>query len=133
MRTGFLHRILNLIHPLGHRAEIFFLLAVGVGAQHIQVLVGVVSVGSLIVGLGVVGAVVTVGVPGQERHQLTRIRLLGDLTVPHHAGEVDDVLVGHHVVRPDVVALVLGDVEEHVRIVGVVDHHLGGDPLRAVL
>ena len=133
MSTGLLHRVLNLVDPLGHRAEVLLLLPVSVGAQDVQVLVGVGGIGGLVVVLGVVRAVVAVGVPGQEGHQLTGVRLFGDLAVPHQSGEVHDVLVGHHVIRPDIFTLVLGDVEEHMGVVGVVDHQLGGQPLRPVL
>ena len=85
------------------------------------------------VGRHVVGAVVAVGVAGQKRHQFARVGRLGDLAVPHQPGEVDDVLVGNHVVGADVLALVLGHIQEHVRVVGVVDHQFRGQPLRAVL
>ena len=134
MRAGLLDGVLDLVDPLGHRAEVLFLLAVGVGADLVQVLVGVVGVAGLVVGLGVVrGIVGAPGVAGQERHQLTRVRPLGDLTLLHQLGKVDDVLVRDHVVGSGVGALVLGDVEEDVRVVGVVDQHVRGQPLGAVL
>ena len=134
MRAGFLDRVLNAVNATGHIAEVVLLLAIRVRANLVQVLVGVIGVVRLVVGLSVVAGVVGApGVAGQESHQLTRVRLLGALAVIHQTGEVHDVFVAHHIVGSDVAALVLGDVEEHVRVDGVVDDQLGSEPGRAVL
>ena len=125
-----LDRVLNPVHAVGHVAEVAGLLAVGEIAELVQCRFRVLGVGCFPILLGVVGFF---GVAGQERHQLTRIGLLGDLAVPHQAGEVDDVLLRDHVIGADILTLVLGDIDEHLCVVGVVDHHVRGQTLGAVL
>ena len=116
--------------PLGHVAEIVLLLALGEITNFGQVGIRVGRVVGLVVGGPVVGGG---RVTGQERHQLARVGTLGPLAGFHQPGEVDDVLLARHVVGADIFALVLGDIKEHLRVAGVVDDHVRGQPLRAVL
>ena len=130
VRAGVLHRILNTVDLVGHRAEVALLRGVGVAAQGVQRGTGVLDLGCPVIGGDVVGLG---GVAGQEGHQFARVGALGDLVVAHHPGEMNDVLIRHHVVGAGLGALVLGDVEEGVGVVGVVDHHLRGQALWPVL